>query len=414
MFDEYLNPPPCVDPQVLEVIALEPVVSTSIPSLMTIDQDETSTNHVMIITLKWIYKVKLDEMGGVLKNKARLVARGYCQEEGIEFEESFTLVARLEAICIFIAFAAHMNMLVSQIDVKTAFLNGILREEVNVSQPDRFVDPKNHNHVYKLKKALYGLKQALRAWRECKDILLSPRGNFLNQSKYGLESLKTYGMETCDLVDTPMVEKSKLDEDPQGKVIDPTRYRRMIGTLMYLTSNRPDLVFVVCMCAQYQANLTEKHLHAEVENGVVELYFVKIEYQLPDIFTKPLAREQLKFLINELGMRSISPETLNKLADKEEEIMNPQEIQQVVARDKKWVPSTEKQFWYTIKKVKYSESYEFHLANKKCTADAKVFRKILDIYPRVEGSVPGQMEFHGGFQPKRLAHACGDLDLLKT
>ncbi|GJW99222.1 retrovirus-related pol polyprotein from transposon TNT 1-94, partial [Tanacetum coccineum] len=115
-------------------------------------------------TLKWIYKVKLDELGGILKNKARLVARGYRQEEGIDFEESFASVARLEAIRIFLAFAAHMNMVVYQMDVKTAFLSGNLWEEVYVSQPDGFVDPDNPNHVYKLKKTLYGLKQAPRAW----------------------------------------------------------------------------------------------------------------------------------------------------------------------------------------------------------------------------------------------------------
>ncbi|GKE04186.1 retrovirus-related pol polyprotein from transposon TNT 1-94, partial [Tanacetum coccineum] len=121
-------------------------------------------DKVMVITLKWIYKVKLDELGGILKNKARLVARGYCQEVGIDFEVSFALVARLEAIRIFLAFAAHMNTVVYQMDVKTAFLNGNLREEVYVSQPDGFVDPYNPNHVYKLKKSLYGLKQAPRAW----------------------------------------------------------------------------------------------------------------------------------------------------------------------------------------------------------------------------------------------------------
>ncbi|GJX24667.1 retrovirus-related pol polyprotein from transposon TNT 1-94 [Tanacetum coccineum] len=186
-------------------------------------------DKVMVITLKWIYKVKLDELGGILKNKARLVARGYRQEEGIDFEESFAPVARLDAIRIFLAYAAHMNMIVYQMDVKTAFLNGILREEVYVSQPDGFVDQDNPNHVYKLKKALYGLKQAPRA---------------------------------CDPVDTPMVEKSKLDEDTQGKAMDPTHYRRIIGTLMYLTSSRPDLTFVVCMYARYQAKPTEKHLHA--------------------------------------------------------------------------------------------------------------------------------------------------------
>ncbi|GKD32633.1 retrovirus-related pol polyprotein from transposon TNT 1-94, partial [Tanacetum coccineum] len=279
-------------------------------------------------------EVKLDELGGILKNKARLVARGYRQEEGIDFEESFAPVARLEAIRIFLAFAAHMNMVIYQMDVKTAFLNGNLREEVYVSQPDGFVDPDKPNHVYKLKKALYGLKQAPRAWydmlssflisndfskgsvdptlfirREGNDLILvqiyvddiifaastpelcdlfakimcskfkmsmmgkisfflglqisqSPRGIFINQSKYALESLKKYGYESCDPVDTPMVEKSKLDEDKEGKAVDPSHYRGMIGTLLYLTASRPDLQFAICMCARYQARPTEKHLNA--------------------------------------------------------------------------------------------------------------------------------------------------------
>ncbi|GJU22025.1 retrovirus-related pol polyprotein from transposon TNT 1-94 [Tanacetum coccineum] len=226
-----------------------------------------------------------------------------------------------------------MNMIVYQMNVKTAFLNGILREEVYVSQPDWFVDQDNLNHVYKLKKAFYGLKQAPRVWynllpkfllsqefsketmdptlfirRQGKDILLvqiyvddiifasttpelcdqfskimcskfkmsmmgkisfflglqisqSPRGIFLNQSKYALESSKKYGMESSDPVDTPMVEKSKLDEDTQGKAVDPTHYRGMIDTLMYLKASRLDLTFFVCMYAWYQAKPTEKHLH---------------------------------------------------------------------------------------------------------------------------------------------------------
>ncbi|GJY51778.1 retrovirus-related pol polyprotein from transposon TNT 1-94 [Tanacetum coccineum] len=162
---------------------------------------------------------------------ARLVVRGYRQEEGIDFEESFAPVARIDAIRIFLAFAAHMNMIVYQMDVKTTFLNGILREEVYVSQPDGVVDKDNLNHLYKLKKALYGLKQAPRA---------CPRGIFLNQSKYALESLKKYGMESSDPVDTPMVEKSKLDEDTQGKAVDPTHYRGMVGNLMYLTTTYAD------------------------------------------------------------------------------------------------------------------------------------------------------------------------------
>nr|GEW80026.1 retrovirus-related Pol polyprotein from transposon TNT 1-94 [Tanacetum cinerariifolium] len=150
-----------------------------------------------------------------------LVARGYRLEEGIDFKESFAPVARLDAIRIFLAYAAHMNMVVYQIDVKTVFLNGNLREEISQS----------------------------------------PRGIFLNQPKYALESLKKYGIETCDPVDTLMVEKSKLDEDPQGKAVDLTSYRGMIGTLMYPTSSRPDLVFDVCMCSRYQAKPTKKHLH---------------------------------------------------------------------------------------------------------------------------------------------------------
>nr|GFB86908.1 retrovirus-related Pol polyprotein from transposon TNT 1-94 [Tanacetum cinerariifolium] len=202
MFDELLNPPPSVDHQAAHVIALFAEVipqgqddSTGSPSSTTVDQDapyamepktykEALTQacwieamqeelneferlevwelvprlyQVMVITLKWIYRVKLDELGGILKNKARLVTRGYRQEEGINFEESFALVARLEAIRIFLAYAAHKNMVIYQMDVKTAFLNGNLREEVYVSQPDGFVDPDNPNHVYKLKKALYGL-----------------------------------------------------------------------------------------------------------------------------------------------------------------------------------------------------------------------------------------------------------------
>ncbi|GJW10021.1 retrovirus-related pol polyprotein from transposon TNT 1-94 [Tanacetum coccineum] len=120
-------------------------------------------DYVMIIALKWIYKIKLDEYGDVLKNKAGLVAKGYRQEEGIDFEESFALVARIEAIRIFIANATNKNMTIYQMDVKTTFFNGELKEEVYVSQPDGFVDPDHPTHVYRLKKALYVLKQAPQA-----------------------------------------------------------------------------------------------------------------------------------------------------------------------------------------------------------------------------------------------------------
>ncbi|GJV08710.1 retrovirus-related pol polyprotein from transposon TNT 1-94, partial [Tanacetum coccineum] len=281
-----------------------------------------------------IYKVKTDEFGGVLKNKAILVAQGFRQEKGIDFEESFALVARIEAIRIFVANVTNKNMMIFQMDVKTAFLNGELKEEVYVSQPEGFVDQDNPSHVYKLKKALYGLKQAPRAWYDMlssflisqhfskgavdptlftwkagNDLLLvqiyvddiifastntalcnefanlmttnfkmsmmrqmsfflrlqisqSPRGIFLNQSKYAFEIIKKYGLLTSDSVDTPMVEKNKLDEDLQGTPVDATLYRGMIGSLIYLTSSRPDLIYAVCLCAWYQAKPTKKHLHA--------------------------------------------------------------------------------------------------------------------------------------------------------
>ncbi|GJR59826.1 retrovirus-related pol polyprotein from transposon TNT 1-94 [Tanacetum coccineum] len=119
----------------------------------------------MIIKLKWLWKNKKDEDQTVIRNKARLVAKGYAQEEGIDFEESFAPVARLEAVRIFIAYAAHKSFPIYQMDVKTAFLNGPLKEEVYVAQPEGFVDPDHPEKVYLLRKALYGLKQAPRAWR---------------------------------------------------------------------------------------------------------------------------------------------------------------------------------------------------------------------------------------------------------
>ncbi|GJZ09098.1 retrovirus-related pol polyprotein from transposon TNT 1-94 [Tanacetum coccineum] len=387
--------------------------------------------------------------------------------EGIYFEESFAPMARLEAIQIFLAFVAHMNMIVYQMDVKKTFLNGILREEVYVSQPNGFVDPDNPNHVYRLKKALYGLKQAPRAWydllssfllssgfskgtvdptlfirREDVDdrqnvifflglqISQSPRGIFLNQSKYALESLKKYRMESCDPVDTPMVEKSKLDEDPQGKAVDPTHYRGMShptekhlhavkrifrylrgtvnrglwyskdsaitltafadadhasclytrrstsGSMQLLgdkivswsskrqksaaiSSTKAGYIALSGCCAQVlwmRSQLTDyglgfnkipmycdnksaialccnnvqhsrsKHIDIryhfikeQVENGAVELYFVRTENQLADIFTKPLCQEIIEFLIDKLGVRSFTYETLKELADEVEE-----------------------------------------------------------------------------------------------
>nr|GEY79594.1 hypothetical protein [Tanacetum cinerariifolium] len=258
-----------------------------------------------------IYKVKLDELGGILKNKAHLVARGYRQEEGIDFEESFAPVVRLKVIWIFLIYAAHKNMVVYQMDVKTAFLNGNLREEVYVSQPDR--------------------------------------GIFINQSKHALESLKKHGFKSCDPLDTPMVEKSKLDEDKEGKAVDPSHYHGMIGTLLYLTASRPatkkhdssvaltafaNTDHVGCQDTRRSTSgslqfLGERliswsskryyFIKEQVKNGVIELYFINTEYQLADLFTKALGRDRIEFLINKLGMRSFTPKTLKQLTDEVDE-----------------------------------------------------------------------------------------------
>nr|GEW82870.1 hypothetical protein [Tanacetum cinerariifolium] len=149
--------------------------------------------------------------------------------------KSFALVARIEVIRIFIANAASKNMIIYQMDVKTAFHNGELKEEVYVSQPEGFVDPDHLTHVYRLKKALYGLKQALRAWYNTLSRFLmdnkfskgvvDPTGIFINESKYALKILTKYAMDMCDPVDTPMVDQSKLDEDPLGILVDQTRFR---------------------------------------------------------------------------------------------------------------------------------------------------------------------------------------------
>ncbi|GJU76332.1 hypothetical protein Tco_1273402 [Tanacetum coccineum] len=261
---------------------------------------------------------KADRRGGILKNKARIMARGNRQEKGIDFEQVFLLVvARLEAIRIFSS-----------------------------------------------------------------RLPLTEHGRLPNK----------YGFNSCEPVDTPMLEKSKLNEDKEGKAVDPSHYRGMIGTLLYLTASRPDLQFAICMCARwvptgktftssttkvdckppngsneditnpYECDQTlnvsagiifkctqmikrtamasadntsgpapqrkerAKHIDIryhfikdKVENGIVELYFIRTEYQLADIFTKPLPRERFNFLIDKLGMRSMSSETLKSLAEETDE-----------------------------------------------------------------------------------------------
>nr|GEZ71241.1 hypothetical protein [Tanacetum cinerariifolium] len=164
-----------------------------------------------IIKTKWIFKNKKDESSLVIRNKARLVAVGYSQQEGVNYDETFAPVARIEAIRLFLAYAAHKNFTVFQMDVKTAFLNGILTEKVYVGQPPCFVSKQYPDHVYALDKSLYGLKQAPRAWYDVLSQFLIDRG--------------------FQKVPTPMVEQAKLKLDLVEKAVDHTDYRSMIGSL---------------------------------------------------------------------------------------------------------------------------------------------------------------------------------------
>ncbi|GJT28759.1 retrovirus-related pol polyprotein from transposon TNT 1-94 [Tanacetum coccineum] len=290
----YLNPPASV---------ASPIQAAAAPRPVDLVVEQKNFKEEMLEP-SWIEAmqeeihefVKKDEFRGVLKNKARLVAKGYHQEEGIDFEESFAPVARIEAIhqdnlnhvyrlkkalyglkqatrvwydmlssfilsqefskgavdpTLFTMKTGH-NILLVQI-----YVDDIIFSSINIAMCDVFA-----NIMTSKFKILMMDKMSFFLGLQ---ISQSPRGIFINQPKYALEIIKKYGMQSSDPVDTPMVDKSKFDEDLQGKLVDPTHYHGMIGCLMYLTSSRPDLVFAVCMCALYQATPTEKHLHAHMQ-----------------------------------------------------------------------------------------------------------------------------------------------------
>nr|GEW28064.1 retrovirus-related Pol polyprotein from transposon TNT 1-94 [Tanacetum cinerariifolium] len=234
-------------------------------------------DNISPLTFKWLLKNKHDEEQTVIQNKSRLVMRGYRQEEGINFEKSFALVARMEAIRIFLAYTAHKSFSLFQMDVKTAFLHGSLKEDVYVCKPEGFIDADHpsHNHFFKgtidptlfIRRFHDNILVPLRNVDDggndvfpCLQVNQSPCGIFIHQSNYVLEILKKYGMESCDPVGTPMEIKDKLDLDQNETPVDATKYRSMIGALMYLTSSRPDIVHATFLCARYHAKPTEKYL----------------------------------------------------------------------------------------------------------------------------------------------------------
>ncbi|KAI4365385.1 hypothetical protein MLD38_021374 [Melastoma candidum] len=285
-----------------------------------------------VVGTKWVFRNKLDESGSVVRNKARLMAKGYSQSEGIDYDETYAPVARLEAIRLLLAYACYNDFKLFQVDVKSAFLNGEIKEEVYVDQPPGFEDPKKHDHIYKLDKALYGLKQAPRAWYErlsqfliekgyrkgkvdttlslkkhgtellivqiyvddiifgstnntlCNEfaelmkgefemsmmgeltfflglqIRQTSEGTFIHQEKYTKQLLKKYELTNSKHLSTPMSTNAIVEKDESGKDADPSLYRSMIGSLLYLTASRPDILFSVCLCARYQLAPKESHL----------------------------------------------------------------------------------------------------------------------------------------------------------
>ncbi|GKB54815.1 retrovirus-related pol polyprotein from transposon TNT 1-94 [Tanacetum coccineum] len=290
--------------------------------------------NMTIIGTKWVFRNKLVENGVVSRNKARLVAQGYNQQEGIDYDETYAPVARLESIRILLAYACALDFKLFQMDVKSAFLNGFINEEVYVAQPLGFINFEKPDHVYKLKTALYGLKQALKAWYDrlkafliknkykmgiidntlftkkkssnliivqiyvddiifgstCQDMCdefakimhdefeMSMMGElnfflrlqikqiedgiFFNQSKYIKEMLKKFSLEDSKPMKTPMSSDTKLTKDEECESVDSTKYRGMIGSLLYLTASRPDIMFSVCLCARFQEAPKTSHLEA--------------------------------------------------------------------------------------------------------------------------------------------------------
>nr|GEW17297.1 retrovirus-related Pol polyprotein from transposon TNT 1-94 [Tanacetum cinerariifolium] len=249
-----------------------------------------------IIRLKWLWKNKKDEDQTVIWNRAGLVAKGYAQEVGIDFEESFAPVARLEAIRIFVAYAAHKSFPIYQMDMKTTFLNGPLKEEVYVAQPDMFVDPDHPEKVYRLRKALYGLKQAPREWYDELSNILTSKG-FTKDADHArcIDTRKSTSGGIQFLGDKLVSWMSKKQ--------DFTAISLAEAEYMALSASCAQSAIVIS-CNPVQ-HFRTKHIHTrsqfikeQVENGIIELYFVRTEYQLADMFTKALPEDRFKYLVS--------------------------------------------------------------------------------------------------------------------
>ncbi|GJZ13441.1 putative ribonuclease H-like domain-containing protein [Tanacetum coccineum] len=268
-------------------------------------EDQVIGRDKWAIGTKWVFRNKKDKRGIVVKNKARVVAQGHTQEEGIDYDEVFSPVARIKAIRLFLAYASFKDFAVYQMDVKSGFLYGKIEEEVYVCQPPGFEDPHFPDKFYKVENALYGLHQALRAWYETlstylldngfhrgqidktlyikrhkDDILLvqvyvddiifgSTKKHMSNEfeklmhDKFQMSSMGelSFFLE-LQTISTPMETNKALVKDKEVEDVDVQLYRSMIGSLMYLTASRPDIIFVVCACARFLVTPKTSHFNA--------------------------------------------------------------------------------------------------------------------------------------------------------
>nr|GEV56911.1 putative ribonuclease H-like domain-containing protein [Tanacetum cinerariifolium] len=218
------------------------------------------------IGTKWILKNKRDARGIVVRNKAKLVAQGHRQEEGIDYDEVFAPVARIEAIRLFLAFASYTGFMVYQMDVKSAFFYGEIEEEVYVTQPNGFEDPHNPKHVYRVVKALYGLHQAPRAWFMWITSSLAPQIKpgvmSLSQDKYVKDMLKKFDMDSVRTATTPYEVPKHKSKDKPDDAVNVHLFRSMISSLMYLIAFRPDIMFSVSACSRDQVTPLTSQLNA--------------------------------------------------------------------------------------------------------------------------------------------------------
>nr|GEV08493.1 retrotransposon protein, putative, unclassified [Tanacetum cinerariifolium] len=257
-----------------------------------------------------------DEDQTVIHNKARLVVKGCAREEGIDFKESFVPVARLEAVRIFIAYTAYKSFPIYHMDVKMAFLNGPLKEEVYVAQPDSIFEMSLMGEM----KFLLGLQ-----------IHQSPSGIFINQAKYTLKILHKHGMDKGQSIGIPMAMKPKLDAD-----LNEAGYVALSSScaqVMWIRTQLQDYginynkiplycdfqsaIAISCNPVQYSRT---KHIHTQYhfikeqfENGTIKLYFVRTEYQLADMFTKALPEDRFKYLVRCIGIICLTPAELEVL-----------------------------------------------------------------------------------------------------